>query len=45
MDLPAKKVHRPVYATAIAPTLSLFIGAKPPTGSMGESLVEVLNGN
>jgi predicted AlkP superfamily pyrophosphatase or phosphodiesterase len=45
MDLPAKKVHRQVYTTAIAPTLSLFIGAKPPTGSMGESLSEVLNGN
>jgi hypothetical protein len=44
-DISAGKVHRRVHTTAIAPTLSLFIGAKPPTGSLGESLSEVLNGN
>jgi predicted AlkP superfamily pyrophosphatase or phosphodiesterase len=42
MDIPARKVHRLVHTTAIAPTLSLLIGAKPPTGSLDESLVEVL---
>jgi predicted AlkP superfamily pyrophosphatase or phosphodiesterase len=44
-DIAAGKVHRRVHTTAIAPTLSLFIGAKPPTGSLDESLSEVLNGN
>jgi len=43
MDIPAHKVHRRVYTTAIAPTLSLYIGAKPPTGSMDEALIEVLS--
>jgi hypothetical protein len=42
MNIPAQRVHRLVHTTAIAPTLSLLIGAKPPTGSMDESLVEVL---
>jgi arylsulfatase A-like enzyme len=43
MDIAARKVNRQVHTTAIAPTLSLLIGAKPPTGSMDESLVEVLS--
>ena len=43
MDIAARKVNRQVHTTAIAPTLSLLIGAKPPTGSMDESLIEVLS--
>jgi hypothetical protein len=43
MDIPAQKVHRRVHTTAIAPTLSLYVGAKPPTGSMDEALIEVLS--
>jgi predicted AlkP superfamily pyrophosphatase or phosphodiesterase len=45
MDIPAQRIHRQVHTTAIAPTLSLYIGAKLPTGSTDEVLVEVLNRN
>lgn len=43
MNIPAQKINRQVHTTTIAPTLSLYIGAKPPTGAMDEVLVEVLN--
>jgi hypothetical protein len=45
MDIASQRVHRQVHTTAIAPTLSLYVGAKPPTGSMDEVLNEVLNRN
>ncbi len=36
-----RKVHRRVAPNDIAPTLSAIVGAKPPSGSVGELLVEV----
>lgn len=38
-----QKVHRKVHTIDIAPTLAKLIGSKPPSGSEGEVLVEVLN--
>jgi predicted AlkP superfamily pyrophosphatase or phosphodiesterase len=45
MDIASQKVHRQVHTTTIAPTLSLYIGAKPPTGALDEPLPEVLTRN
>ena len=39
-----RKVYRRVAPNDIAPTLSAFVGAKPPSGSVGELLVEVFEG-
>ena len=39
--LPARFVDRRVQTVDIAPTLSVFVGANPPSGSDGEPLVEV----
>jgi len=39
---PARQVARPVETIDIAPTLSLLLGAKPPSGSTGAPLVEVI---
>jgi arylsulfatase A-like enzyme len=39
----AKQVSRRVETVDIAPTLSLALGAKPPSGSIGSPLLEVLN--
>jgi len=39
----ARSISRLVHTTDIAPTLSQIIGAKPPTGSMGHVLLEVLS--
>jgi len=39
----AKQISRPVETIDIASTLSLMIGAKPPSGSTGSPLVEVLD--
>lgn len=41
-DLPAAIISRPVTPYDIAPTLSAAIGVKPPSGSIGKPLVEVL---
>ena len=38
----AQKIGRPVETIDIAPTLSLLVGAKPPSGSTGSVLLEVL---
>lgn len=40
--IPAQRVARPVQTVDVAPTLSLLIGAKPPSGSVGVPLSEVL---
>jgi len=40
--IPAIRVARPVQTVDVAPTLSLLIGAKPPSGSVGVPLSEVL---
>jgi len=40
--LTAKKVDRRVNTIDIAPTLSAYLGIKPPSGSQGNSLKEVL---
>jgi len=39
--LDAKKVRRKVYTVDIAPTLSSYIGTKPPSGAIGDVLLEV----
>ena len=40
--LPAATVNRPVTPYDIAPTLAAVLGIKPPSGSIGNPLVEVL---
>jgi predicted AlkP superfamily pyrophosphatase or phosphodiesterase len=42
MEIPAQRIDRLVHTVDIAPTLSLMVGAKPPTGSFGAPLNEVL---
>ena len=41
MDLKPGKVNRKVLTVDVAPTLSAFIGVKPPSGSVGEVLPEL----
>jgi hypothetical protein len=41
--IPAQRVHRPVETVDVAPTLSALFGAKPPSGSVGAPLLEVLD--
>ena len=45
MGLPAQRINRMVHTVAIAPTLSLLVGAKPPTGAFGAPLIEVFGQN
>jgi predicted AlkP superfamily pyrophosphatase or phosphodiesterase len=45
MKIPAQRINRMVYTVDIAPTLSLLVGAKPPTGSFGAPLNEVIRPN
>jgi predicted AlkP superfamily pyrophosphatase or phosphodiesterase len=40
--LSPQTVHRPITPYDIAPTLSAYIGAKPPSGAIGNALPEVL---
>jgi hypothetical protein len=40
--LTPRRVYRPVAVEDIAPTVTAFLGVKPPTGSIGRPLVEVL---
>jgi len=40
--LTAKSVYRPVQTVDVAPTLSAFLDIKPPSGSVGKLLEEVL---
>jgi predicted AlkP superfamily pyrophosphatase or phosphodiesterase len=42
MGIPAQRINRLVHTVAIAPTLSLLVGAKPPSGSFGTPLNEVI---
>lgn len=42
MGIPAQRIHRLVHTVDIAPTLSLLLGAKPPTGSFSAPLIEVI---
>jgi len=42
MGISAGRVSRRVETIDIAPTLSLLVGAKPPSGSTGSPLIEVL---
>jgi predicted AlkP superfamily pyrophosphatase or phosphodiesterase len=42
MGIPAQRINRLVHTVDIAPTLSLMVGAKPPTGSFGAPLDEVI---
>lgn len=42
MGIPAQRINRMVHTVDIAPTLSLLVGAKPPTGSFGAPLNEVI---
>lgn len=39
----AARVYRPIETVDVAPTLSAVVGAKPPSGSRGRLLEEVLN--
>jgi predicted AlkP superfamily pyrophosphatase or phosphodiesterase len=41
MDIPAQHVQRSVLTVDIAPTLTTFLGIKPPSGAAGEPLVEI----
>lgn len=42
-NIEASRVYRPIETVDIAPTLSAVVGAKPPSGSRGQLLKEVLN--
>ena len=42
IGIPAQRIDRMVHTVDIAPTLSLIVGAKPPTGSFGAPLNEVI---
>ena len=44
-DIRPQRIHRPVETVDIAPTLSLYLGIKPPSGSVGHPLAEVLSEN
>ncbi len=45
MGIPAQRISRRVHTVDVAPTLSLLVGAKPPTGSFGAPLIEVIRHN
>jgi len=40
--IPAQQIGRPVKTVDVAPTLSILLGAKPPSGSVGVVLEELL---
>ncbi len=42
MGIQSRRVSRPVNTIAVAPTLSMLVGAKPPSGAFGEVLHEVI---
>ena len=42
MGIPAQPIGRMVETIDIAPTLSLLVGTKPPTGAFGAPLAEVI---
>jgi predicted membrane GTPase involved in stress response len=41
-SLEAQEVHRRIHTVDVAPTLSAIVGIKPPSGSRGHVLTEVL---
>jgi hypothetical protein len=41
----AGTIHRTVHPADVAPTLSAYLGIKPPSSSVGEPLKEVLSAN
>ncbi|WP_407984802.1 alkaline phosphatase family protein [Pontiella sulfatireligans] len=43
-DLEPQRIYRAIEPVAIAPTLSAIVGAKPPSGSRTEPLLEVMQG-
>jgi hypothetical protein len=45
MKIPSQRISRMVHTVDIAPTLSLLVGAKPPTGAAGAPLNEVIRQN
>ena len=44
LGLPARTIARRVETTDIAPTIAAILRIKPPSGSLGEPLEEVLGG-
>ncbi len=42
MGIPAQRINRLVHTVDVAPTLSLLVGAKPPTGAFDGPLGEVI---
>jgi len=42
VNVPAQRISRSVHPLDIAPTLSAYLGIKPPSGSLGTPLSEVL---
>lgn len=44
LDLEPRKVFREVHTVDVAPTLSAAVGAKPPSGTRGQVLVEAVEG-
>ena len=43
MGIPAQRIDRLVHTVSIAPTLSLMVGAKPPSGAFDGPLGDVIN--
>lgn len=41
-DIPAQRLARRVHTVDVAPTLAAYLGIKPPSGSEGKALVEVI---
>jgi predicted AlkP superfamily pyrophosphatase or phosphodiesterase len=44
-EVPSRRIARPVTPYDIAATIAIYLGIKPPSGSVGIPLVEVLKGN
>ena len=42
MGIPAQRINRLVHTVDIAPTLSHLVGVKPPSGSFGSPLLEIM---
>ena len=41
----AQRVSRPVETVDVAPTLAMLVGTKPPSGSVGVALHEIIRGS
>jgi predicted AlkP superfamily pyrophosphatase or phosphodiesterase len=42
-NIPAQRISRRVHPVDIAPTIAAFLGIKPPSGAIGDVLVEVVD--